>query len=439
MVENVYMQTGKIFIQIAAYRDPQLVPTIKDCIANAKWPENLVFCIAWQHAPEEKIDEIKDLPNVKIIDIDCKHSKGACWARNQIQQRYEDEEYTLQLDSHHRFVKDWDEIVIGMYNQLKALGHKKPLLTGYIPSFDPDNDPAARIQTPWRMDFDRFIPEGAVFFLPASIDDWASRDVPVAARFYSAHFCFTSGDFCKEVPHDPDYYFHGEEISIAVRAYTHGYDLFHPHRLIAWHEYTRKGRTKHWDDHAGHKREELPDKKDWGERNVACHLKNRKLFSMDGEKHESISWGQYGFGTERTLRDYERYAGLHFGKRAVQQAVLDKKYPPNTWWEYKSEADWEASFTSVFRHCVDLQLSQFPEDDYHFWVVSFEKEDGTVVNRRDADEKEVARLLAEARNPAGDKYIKLWREFQCEGKPHHWVVWPNSKSKGWGQRITGNL
>ena len=145
------------------------------------------------------------------------------------QQYYKDEDYTLQLDSHHRFVQDWDDILIKMIKQLKKKGHKKPLLTGYIPSFDPDNDPAARIHVPWKMNFDRFIPEGAVFFLPASIDDWQQRDEPIPARFYSAHFCFTIGKFCKEVPHDPNYYFHGEEISIAVRAFTHGYDLFHPH------------------------------------------------------------------------------------------------------------------------------------------------------------------------------------------------------------------
>ena len=80
------MLKNKIFIQIAAYRDPQLVPTVKDCIANAKYPENLVFCIAWQHADDEKINEIKKLKNVKIIDIPYLESKGACWARTQIQQ-----------------------------------------------------------------------------------------------------------------------------------------------------------------------------------------------------------------------------------------------------------------------------------------------------------------------------------------------------------------
>ena len=44
------------------------------------------------------------------------------------------------------------------------------------------------------------------------------------------------------VPYDPTLYFLGEEITLAVRAYTHGYDLFHPSETIVWHEYTRNGR-----------------------------------------------------------------------------------------------------------------------------------------------------------------------------------------------------
>ena len=46
----------KIFIQIAAYRDPELVPTIKDCLKNADKPENLVFSIAWQHSEQDEWD-----------------------------------------------------------------------------------------------------------------------------------------------------------------------------------------------------------------------------------------------------------------------------------------------------------------------------------------------------------------------------------------------
>ena len=42
-----------IFVSIAAYRDPQLGPTLEDCLRKARWPERLRFGICWQHGPEE--------------------------------------------------------------------------------------------------------------------------------------------------------------------------------------------------------------------------------------------------------------------------------------------------------------------------------------------------------------------------------------------------
>ena len=164
-----------IFIQIASYRDPQLIPTLDDCIKNAKYPKNLRFGIAWQHGPDESLGKYHKDPRFRIIDIPYQESRGACWARNKIQQEYKGDTYTFQLDSHHRFIKNWDEEAINMLEELRAKGHKKPLLTSYMSSFEPDNDPAARTMVPWKMNFDRFAPEGVVFFLPASIDDFASR------------------------------------------------------------------------------------------------------------------------------------------------------------------------------------------------------------------------------------------------------------------------
>ena len=409
-----------IFIQIAAYRDPQLVPTLEDCLAKAKHPENLRFCVAWQHTPEDTIpDHIKNDKRFSILDIPFSESKGACWARNQIQQKYNNEKYTLQLDSHHRFAQDWDQTIIGMLEDLHTKGFKKPLLTAYISSFDPDNDPAGRVTVPWKMNFDRFIPEGAVFFLPASMSEEEMKE-PLKARFYSAHFCFADGSFCKEVPHDPEYYFHGEEISIAARAYTWGYDLFHPHKIVAWHEYTRKGRTKQWDDD-----------KEWGKRNEHCHSRNRKLFGMDNEPQD-VDFGIYGFGPVRTLRDYEKYAGLSFKRRAVQRYTLDHKSPPNP--QYDNEEEFEKSLCSIFKHCIDVSYNDVPEKDYDFWAVAFHDKDGTTLHRKDVVEEEIAHMFTDQ-----DKYCKIWREFQIDVKPAYWVVWPHSKSKGWCDKIQHNL
>jgi hypothetical protein len=419
-------KTPTIFIQIASYRDPELVKTIEDCISNAKNPKNLRFGICRQYHPQDgfdNLDKYKEDKRFRILDVLCEYSKGVCWARNQVQQLYEGEMYTLQIDSHMRFAPNWDVEMIGMVKQLQEMGIPKPLLTSYVSSFDPDNDPAGRVQEPWQMAFDRFIPEGAVFFLPETIPNWREIETPVPSRFYSAHYAFTLGEFSNEVQHNPEYYFHGEEISIAARAFTWGYDLFHPHKVLIWHEYTRKGRTKQWDDDT-----------DWVNKNNHSHLTNRKLFGMDGESQEGHE-GKYGFGTVRTLREYEEYAGLLFERRAVQQETLDKKYPPNPGVDfYGDEETWKSSFAQVFKHCIDVGYTSVPEKDYEFWVVAFHGENDETLFRKDADKSEIQRMMNDP-----DGYCKVWREFQTASKPKYWVVWPYSESKGWCERLTGNL
>ncbi len=414
-----------IFIQIASYRDPQLLYTIKDCLDKAQYPENLRFAICWQHCDNDTWDHLNDYiydSRFKIIDIDYKDSKGVCWARNLVQNLYQGETYTLQIDSHHRFAQNWDTTLIEMLKSLQDKGYHKPLITAYIPSFDPDNDPAARVQEPWKMTFDRFIPEGAVFFLPASFNPTIDKlDEPLMGRFYSAHFAFTLGIFSKEVKHDPEYYFHGEEISIAARAFTHGYDIFYPHKVVCWHEYTRKGRSKQWDDD-----------KYWVDRNNHCHLRNRKLFGMDGLVND-IDFGKYGFGDIRSLRDYEKYAGLNFSTRSITQDVVDHK-PPKLDNMLIDDSTFKGSLLNIFKHCIDIGYNQVPLEDYDFWAVAFKDEKGEDMYRQDADANEI---LSMKNDPDG--YCKVWREFQTAHKPKYWVVWPHSESKGWCERITGNL
>ena len=214
-------------------------------------------------------------------------------------------------------------------------------------------------------------------------------------------------------------YFHGEEISIAARAFTYGYDLFHPNEVICWHEYTRKGRTKHWDDH-----------KDWHITNDSSHLRNRKLFQMDGEKYEDL--GEYGFGNERSLLEYEKYAGLCFKKRAISPQTKDKVAPNinNT----VSDEEFYGSLLSIFRHCIDISFDQVPLSDYDFWCVAFKDEQGNDMHRHDANKEEIDRMKTDP-----DGYCKVWREFQTEIKPNSWIVWAHSESQGWSPPITGLL
>ena len=355
------------------------------------------------------------------MDIPYVDSEGACWARNLIQQLYNGEEYTLQIDSHMRFNQDWDDTLIKILKGLQKDGYPKPLLTSYACSFDPKNDPGGRVQDPWRMVYDRFSPEGNVFFMPETIDEWKTLKKPIPARFYSAHYAFTLGQFANEVQHNPEYYFHGEEISIGVRAFTWGYDLFHPHIPIIYHEYTRNGKKKQWDDD-----------KEWVKKNERAHFLNKRLFGVDGVEQEGHD-GLFGFGPVRTLRDYEKYAGILFEKRAVQQWTIDKKNPPVKE-EYNTEEEWLNSFSIIFRHCIDVQYDSVPEKDYEFWVVAFHDENDETLYRKDADINEINSMMNDS-----DKYCKIWRDFPTTKQPKYWVVWPYSTSKGWCDRLTGQL
>ena len=443
-----------IFTQIASYRDPQLLPTLNSLLDNATHPENIHIGICWQHGDDETLEDFLDsgvdiegfsetnangiehpVINAKykgaklsIIDVPYMESKGACWARNSIQQLYNNEKYTLQLDSHHRFVPGWDEKCIEMLESLRYKS-KKPLLTAYIPSFDPENDPAGRVNEPWKMDFDRFIPEGAVFFIPSTIEDAKSRTEPMRARFYSAHFCFADGSFAVEVQHDPEYFFHGEEISIAARAFTHGYDLYHPHIVVAWHEYTRKNRTKVWDDHTTDKKR-TGLKLDWVERNNICHRRNRILFGMDGESPDQIDFGKYGFGSERTLREYEEYAGISFKYRAVQQKTIDRiepEYPVTR--KYVDEKEWRDSMTGSHDIRICIHRNDLGEivDDFDFWYVGARDAEGEIF-RKDLQAHEIKQYLA-------NEWIDYRFVFLSDRTPTGYTIWTHSKSRGWMTKI----
>ena len=58
------------------------------------------------------------------------------------------------------------------------------------------------------------------------------------AILMAAGCIFAKGSFVKEIPYDPNYYFYGEELSMALRAFTNGYSFFHIPDVPLFHLYT---------------------------------------------------------------------------------------------------------------------------------------------------------------------------------------------------------
>ena len=320
------MRNDKIFVQLASYRDPQLVPTIRHALTKAKRPENLVFGICWQHDDSESLEEFYDHPQVRYQDNSYTISKGLGWARSEVAKLWNGEKYTLQLDSHHRFAQNWDEMMIEDYEQALTLSDN-PVISTYLTPFNVEQADLCNCnleKTPSLMSQYEFSSDRLLMSMPWYIQDWKTRDTVIKSRTISGHFYFVNSKFINDVPYDPDIYFGGytEETTMSARAWTKGYDFFSPYRPYIWHEYTRQGRPKHWEDHGL----ESETKKTSGERDVFARQKTRQLFEQ--EEH-GIDLGIYGLGNVRTLREYEEFCGFDFKNNRLHDYTLKVNEPPN--------------------------------------------------------------------------------------------------------------
>jgi hypothetical protein len=334
------MQDRRIFVQLASYRDPQLVPTMRDMLAKADEPENLYFGICWQKDDTETLEEFTDHPRVRYQTFDYTESQGLGWARAKVAELWEDEPFTLQLDSHHRFAKGWDTMMWEDYNQALEMS-SKPIISTYVTPFEVKNHNETGDEglnpTPCLMSQYEFSADKLLMSMPWYIQDHKERNRVIRARTISGHFYFVKSNFIKEVPYDPDIYFGGycEETTMSLRAFSHGYDIYSPYRQYIWHEYTRADRPKHWDDHG---KESKTDKTS-GQRDAFARSKTRQLFGIEDNGIEIEP--KYGLGNVRTLHDYEVFGGFDFKNQKFHKYTLQVKEPPNPtpWEEYFDQGE----------------------------------------------------------------------------------------------------
>jgi hypothetical protein len=397
----------KIFVQIASYRDPELLPTIRDCINKAKYPENLTFGICWQRDELESMEEFTEDERFTILDYHWTQSKGLCWARSEIQKLWKGEEFTLQIDSHHRFLENWDVELIEM---MKMTESEKPIITSYAGMYRPSDNQILNIE-PYRMVASNFTPGGTILFRPHTIPNWETLEKPIPARFVSGHFFFTLGKHCEEYKYDPNIYFAGDEISLSIRSYTLGYDLFHPHKTVIWHEYTREGRTKHWTDFNQENKNKGVVEKQWWEMD---NESKRRLRHMLQEEDNNIDLGEYGLGTVRTHHDYELYAGINFKNRKLHPETIKGTNPP-----INDESDWYKKVEKTY----DLDLYIPFTDNFKFIYIGVEDEHGNVIHRHD--------LYKYQEN------LKL--QVKTTETPTKWVYWVNDNNGNWINRIDFKL
>jgi hypothetical protein len=420
------MTNNSIFISIASYRDKQLVPTILDCIKKCENPQNIFFGINWQRDETEDLSALKNIPNILIEEYDWKESKGACWSRHSIQKNlYDGQKFYLQLDSHHKFLENWDSHLFRLYNEAKQFS-EKPLIGTYGTTFWPESNKELKNE-PYRINtFESFGSDGDIVSRPIFIKNHQEinkKQNLIRARLLSGHFIFGDGNFATDCMYDPNFYFRGEEVSLSARAYTHGFDFFHPTYTVIWHEYLREKSNKHWTDHVKNN----GFVQEGEDRNLISKRRQRKLFGID--QNDDIDFKQYGFGKERSLHDYELYAGLDFKNQRVHKCAYD---PREEYLEpsIMSEADWRSGMLEKYEFDIQWSLDKIPDkNDYSSFFFGFETKEGKLLYRKDIKETKYLKRLSN----------KIKSTIYAEEKPDRCVIIPFSKSTGWTNKILISL
>lgn len=303
----------QIFISIASYRDPLLATTVQEAYNCAKYKDSLRFGIVDQGWLRETID-IETLPfknQVRYLRFDPEYARGVCWARNMAQSLWNGEHYYFHCDSHTLFDPDWDEKFLNHMEQLQQW-HAKPVITAYPSGFETVNNDIRNLQRHKLSGCLTLIADeehgfrGETDMYVGTKCHIIGMEEPVHGYMASGNCLFTIGQVCQDVPFDPYLYFSGEEHSLALRMWTHGYNIFHIPDVPVYHHYGRDYRVTAWGDQA------IEDKRPVKWWQFDQESKNRLRRIVTGQ-----DVGVYGVGKQRTLEQYIRWTGIDYHNRVL--------------------------------------------------------------------------------------------------------------------------
>ena len=314
---KVNIKKNAIFVSIASYRDDVCNSTLTSLFNMAKFPENVFVGICQQNNSDEDDDcllSFENNSNVRIIRIPYYEARGPTYARYLCSTLWNGEEYFLQIDSHSKFVKDWDIKCIDMINKIKEMGlSQKPVLSHNPKEIESyvENDESEKFNVT-RMCKSFFNNRGMISFMGSEVMD--SKNIPYNTPYIAGGMLFCESYFLQELPFDPNlpYLFVGEEILHSIRFYTNGWDIFTPTENIVFHEYTRANKPKIWTDNPYYSDIPAFEKvKNY----IGLVDKNNNEYDLPFYIKENME--KYGLGSNRTLSEYYDFAGIDVANKKV--------------------------------------------------------------------------------------------------------------------------
>ncbi|MGR9145677.1 GlcNAc-transferase family protein (plasmid) [Rhizobium leguminosarum] len=310
------MQNKKIFISIASFCDPMITFTVKSALEKARYPHRLSFGIVDQSLKSVESEVPAGAWRVAYIIVDPRHSRGVSWARALAMTLYSGEDYFLQIDSHTCFDRNWDITLIDTMETISHNSSNKKVIISTRPfafEIQPDGGIKKVRFTACTLKLvpkSNFIDLSDPVMLFSCENSREMKDIP--GFQVSAAFLFTRGHFVEEIPYDPFMYFHGEEQNISIRAYTHGWDIWHPNRMPLYHLYKKRNANEaplHWDRSFDERRGEK-----WASFRSRANVRLEKL--LKGEPT-----GIYSVGSARSVHQYLNFAKFRINDRSTDKTI----------------------------------------------------------------------------------------------------------------------
>jgi Glycosyltransferase (GlcNAc) len=324
-----------IFVGIPSYRDKHCRFTVESIFARAKYPERIRVGVVDQLEDQHQSCDLPMYPcteeprqalcqyrqQIDVYEMDYKLAVGPVFARHIVNRLYRGEYYALQITAHTAFTKNWD---VELIEQLEETGNEMGVITTYLDDASGNIDD----KTGTSLKKSRLILCNAGFHgvgherrLHHEYNDQPDMlpsiaEMPQLQPFWSSTFSFSRGHFILTVPYDHRLSMIrklDEEISMAIRAFTHGYDFYTPVKSVCFDTARNEKLPSVYE--VQHQYKGL-------EKNALRRLDI--LIGMDSEAQSDIDPNEiYGLGIARPLAKFHTAFGIHPREHITEQKLCN--------------------------------------------------------------------------------------------------------------------
>jgi hypothetical protein len=240
----------KIYVSIASYRDKELVDTVYSILRRAKNPQRVFLSVFSQDEIHPSLENIFSLFGVKDFSykkVDSSDAKGVGYARVKTQEKLSLYfKYYLQVDSHTRFIQDWDQILISDYEESREFWKMPIIFSSYPLPYTYDKNGNEIIIQKDEANIATIEPVEDSLLYRINYGEKPIDNHGELHPHFCAGFVFGLSEDILKIPYDQNIYFGGEEHTMSIRFFCEGISIIAPRQSYVYHHYYgEKTREKH--------------------------------------------------------------------------------------------------------------------------------------------------------------------------------------------------